>query len=123
MRVKAREAFSPYYNYGLVPLAAGEEVSGGLALFLLETRSPVDPVDDDAKAWRPAGAADEPEPQIPAELDIEASAVAVLAWVGDDPERAEEALAAEQEKDKPRSTLVKQLEKTAAAEPAAPVEE
>lgn len=124
MRVKVREAFSPYYNYGLIPLAKGEEVSGGLALFLLETGSAVDPVDDDAKAWRPVGYQEpEPEPEVPADLDIEASAAAVLAWVGDDPERAAEALEAEQAKDKPRSTLVKQLEKTAAAEPAAPVAE
>lgn len=122
MRVKALEAFSPYYNYGLVPLAEGEEVSGGLALYLLETGSAVKPLDDDAKAWRPVGH-QEPEPETPAELDIEASAAAVLAWVGDDPERAKEALDAEQAKDKPRSTLVKQLEKTAAVEPAAPVEE
>ncbi|MFE7398846.1 hypothetical protein [Streptomyces sp. NPDC057557] len=122
MRVKTREAFSPYYNYGLVPLAAGEEVSGALALFLLETGSAVDPMDDDAKAWRPPGH-EEPEPEAPAELDIEASAAAVLAWVGDDPERGAEALAAEALKDKPRSTLVKQLEKVAAVEPAAPVEE
>ncbi|MEV6696230.1 hypothetical protein AB0M68_03580 [Streptomyces sp. NPDC051453] len=116
MRVKTREAFSPYYNYGLVPLGKGEEVSGALALFLLETGSPVDPVDDDAKAWRPPGR-EEPELEVPAELDIDANAADVLAWVGDDPERAAEALAAEQAKDKPRSTLVKQLEKLAASDP------
>ncbi|MFJ2676394.1 hypothetical protein [Streptomyces sp. NPDC087525] len=112
MRVKTREAFSPYYNYGIVPLAKGEEVSGGLALFLLETGSDVEPVDDDAKAWRPAGH-EEPETESPGELDIEASAAAVLDWVGDDSERATEALAAEQARDKPRSTLVKALEKIA----------
>lgn len=114
MRVKVLEDFSPYYNYGLVPLAKGEEVSGGLALFLLETGSTVEPVDDDAKAWRPAG--HEPEPELPVELDIEASASSVLAWVGEDPERAAEALAAEQAKEKPRSTLVKALEKLAEQE-------
>ncbi|MFB6977692.1 hypothetical protein [Streptomyces scopuliridis] len=110
MRVKVCNAFSPYYNYGIVPLATGQEVSGGLALFLLETGSDVEPVDDGAKAWRPAGH-EEPETESSEELDIEASAAAVADWVGDDPERAKEALAAEQAKDKPRSTLVKALEK------------
>lgn len=116
MRVKVLERLRPYYNYGIVDLPEGEEVSGGLALFLLETGSQVEPVDDAAKAWRPPGQ-EEPEPEVPAELDIEASAATVLAWVGDDPERAAEALAAEQAKDKPRSTLVPQLEKIAAVEP------
>jgi hypothetical protein len=41
----------------------------------------------------------------------EGSTDAVLAWVGDDPERAARALAAERDRDKPRSTLVAALEK------------
>lgn len=115
MRVKVLEASHPYYNYGLVDLAKDEEVKGGLALFLLETGANVEPLDDDAKAWRPAGAEEpEPEPEEPpTELDIDATAAEILAWVGDDPERAAEALEAEQAKDKPRSTLVKSLEKLA----------
>lgn len=118
MRVKVLEASRPYYNYGIVNLAEGEEVKGGLALFLLETGANVEPVDDDAKAWRPADAsepeeAEEGDDAPPLELDIDATAAEVLAWVGDDPERAAEALEAEQAKDKPRSTLVKSLEKLA----------
>jgi len=118
MRVKVLEASRPYYNYGIVNLAEGEEVKGGLALFLLETGANVEPVDDDAKAWRPAdpgesGEAEEGDDAPPLELDIDASAAVVLAWVGDDPERAAEALEAERAKDKPRSTLVKSLEKLA----------
>ena len=113
MRVKVLEASRPYYNYGLVDLAKDEEVKGGLALFLLETGANVEPLDHDAKAWRPA-TDEEPEPEeSPTELDIDATAAEVLAWVGDDPERAAEALEAEQAKDKPRSTLVKSLEKLA----------
>lgn len=118
MRVKVLENASPYYNYGIVRLEKGEEVKGGLALFLLETGADVEPLDEDAKAWKPlvADAADsgtnKAEP--PAELDIDATAADVLDWVGDDPERADEALAKETAKDKPRTTLVKALEKIAA---------
>lgn len=118
MRVKVLKASSPYYNYGLVPLAKDQEVSGGLALFLLETGSNVEAADEAAADWL-AAQADAEQPQEPAgadgELDIDANAADVLAWVGEGPERAAEALAAEQAKDKPRSTLVKQLEKLADA--------
>jgi hypothetical protein len=115
MRVKVLEASSPYYNYEIVPLAKDQEVSGGLALFLLETGSNVEPADDAATDWRTAQTAPEPpEPAGPdGELDIDATAADILAWVGEDPDRASEALAPEQAKDKPRSTLVKQLEKLA----------
>lgn len=127
MRVRAREAMQVYYNYRLVGIAEGEEVSGGLALHLLETGSEVEPVDDGVKQWEPQQAEpDEPEgdeepesegedvePQS-GELDIDGTADEVLDWVGRDPGRAEEALAQEQAKDKPRSTLVKKLEKVAA---------
>ncbi|MEO3978776.1 hypothetical protein [Streptomyces sp. CAU 1734] len=115
MRVKVRETLSPYYNYGVVRIPEGEEVSGALALYLLETGSAVDPVDEAAKAWRPEGAEDSGSAPA-ADLDIEATAAAVLAWVGDDPERAEAALAAEEAKESPRSTLVKQLSKLAERE-------
>lgn len=39
----------------------------------------------------------------------------LLAWVGEDTERAARALAVEQERDKPRSTVVAELEKVAQA--------
>lgn len=121
MRVKVLETGSTYYNYGIVALAADEEVKGGLALHLLETGSAVEPLDAAAKAWRPA--TEEPaEPEdsqddsADDELDIDATAADILSWVGDDPDRAEEALAAERDKDKPRSTLVKQLERLVGAD-------
>ncbi|MFE2164885.1 hypothetical protein ACFXB3_07395 [Streptomyces sp. NPDC059447] len=115
MRVKALEALSLYYNYGIVAVAAGKEVKGGLALHLLETGAGVEALDEDAKAYGQVSApAASPSPD--AELDIEATAADVLAWVGEDPERAAEALARELAKDKPRSTLVKQLEKLADGE-------
>lgn len=115
MRVKVLESFSPYFNYGLVPLAEGDEVSGGLALFLLETGSSVEPADDAAADWLAARGTPE-SPQTAGqegELDIDATAADILAWVGESGDRAAEALAREQAKEKPRSTLVKQLEKIA----------
>lgn len=118
MRVKVLEAGRAYYNYGIVGFAKGEEVSGGFALHLLETGAEVEPADEAAEEWLAAAKASEEEPveepdAPPAELDIDGTAAAVLAWVGEDPERAAEALEAEQAKEKPRSTLVKQLEKLA----------
>lgn len=115
MRVKALENISPYWNYGIVPLAKDEEVSGELAAYLASTRSEVEPLDPDAQALYDGVSEQEPEAPQPAdgELDIDGTAADVLAWVGDDPERAAEALEAEQAKDKPRTTLVKQLEKLA----------
>lgn len=111
MRVKALEALSLYYNYGIATVAAGEEVKGGLALHLLETGANVEALDEAAKAYRQEPVTE--APALDAELDIEATAADILAWVGEDPVRAAKALAAELAKDKPRSTLVKQLEKLA----------
>jgi hypothetical protein len=113
MRAKVLENIAPYWNYGIHPLKKDDEVTGELAAYLVSTHSPVEPVDDEARALLEApqeGSAP------PAELDIDGTAADVLAWVGEDPDRAEEALAAEQAKDKPRSTLVKQLEKLATAD-------
>lgn len=134
MLVRARAALRPYYNYRLVDIAKGEEVSGGLALHLLETGSDVEPADDAATDWAPPGAeasedagsgpadgdaegggdGQEPDGGKPiAELDIDGNADDVLAWVVTDPERAEGAIEQEMAKDKPRSTLLKKLQKIA----------
>jgi hypothetical protein len=51
-------------------------------------------------------------PVEPAEHPVQGSAAQVEAWVGDDPERARRALAAEAEREGgPRSTLVARLER------------
>lgn len=116
MRVKVLHNISPYWNYGIVALAKGEEVGVELAAYLASTRSEVEPLDADAQALYDGEleqAPEDPEQSADDELDIDGTAADVLAWVGEDPERAEEALEAEQAKDKPRSTLVKQLEKLA----------
>jgi hypothetical protein len=115
MRAKVLENISPYWNYGIHPLAKDEEVSGELAAYLVSTHSPVEPLDDEARALLEPPRKETGEP--PTELDIDGTAADVLAWVGEDRERAAVALEAEQAKDKPRSTLVKQLEKLAASSP------
>lgn len=118
MRAKVLESITPYWNYGIHSLAKDQEVSGDLAAYLVSTHSPVEPLDDEARALlEPTPDESEREPEEPpAELDIDGTAADVLAWVGEDPDRADEALAAEQAKDKPRSTLVKQLEKLAGSD-------
>jgi hypothetical protein len=115
MRAKVLENITPYWNYCIHPLAKDDEVSGDLAAYLVSTHSPVEPLDDEAAALlepRREGPEQEPEGP-PAELDIDGTAADVLAWVGEDPDRAAAALEADQAKDKPRSTLVKQLAKLA----------
>lgn len=96
MRVRVREAHRLYWNYRLIDLAAGDEETGDLAAYLLSTGSPVDLVDDEPDSG---------------ELDVDGTVADVLAWVGEDPQRAEQALAAESAKDKPRATLLAALAK------------
>ncbi|WP_327378007.1 hypothetical protein OG393_31020 [Streptomyces sp. NBC_01216] len=109
MRVRVSENIKIFHGHRSVRLAAGQEVTGELAALLLE-RAPgkvtdLTPAHGPAEGTGPDGGG----PEGPEGLDIEASVAAVVGWVGDDPERAAEALAAEQAKDSPRSTLVKQL--------------
>lgn len=61
-----------------------------------------------------AEAAETESSAVPSGAGVEAvpegTANEVLDWVGDDPARAQQALAAEQARDKPRSTLIAKLE-------------
>ncbi|MGW5509885.1 hypothetical protein ACWEV9_19235 [Streptomyces albogriseolus] len=64
------------------------------------------------------GAGDGPGHPKPSTLpapSLDAPVKDLLAWVGEDPSRAREVLEAEEAKDSPRSTLVKQLQKIADA--------
>lgn len=112
MRVRATSAFSAVRDCQITALAEGQEVDGDFARYLLETGTLVEPVDDDARAL----AGDTDTPPNPddqggnGQLDISAKVDDVLAWVGDDKDRAREALDAETAKgDKARSSLVTQL--------------
>ncbi len=144
MRVVVREAFRAYINMQPEDFTAGQKIKGDTAVRLLRSNAAVDPDDDAAHELAAAlrgdddqeqrgekdvgpqqetetpptgrGAPDAPPAQAAGgDLDISASVADVLAWVGDDSGRAAEALRQEQEKDTPRSTLVKQLQKTADA--------
>jgi hypothetical protein len=101
VRVTADCAVS--YNYGLHRLAAGEVIPAGeFADHLTATGAPVEaetpPADPDQEPGDPDAVPD--------------STVAdVLAWAGDDPDRVARALAVEQGRDQPRSTLVDALTK------------
>ena len=124
MRVVANEAFRFFYNHVPIHVAAGEVIDSDVAVFLLNTRAAVRPDDEDARALAEELGLDVPDdgqeqeltppPPPPDELNIDAPVKDVLDWVGTDPARAAQALALENAKPQPRSTLVTQLEKTAA---------
>lgn len=137
MRCVVNENFKVFHGHSPVKLEAGQVVSGSLAELLLRSaRRKVTALPDEDQAATegqqekepphpppPPGSGDPkvadpgaggnpavPPPPPPDELNIEASVKDVLAWVGEDLARARTALAAEQAKDSPRSTLVKPLE-------------
>jgi hypothetical protein len=97
--VKATERFSVYWNYQVWPLVEGQQVDGELADYLLATGSPV--VELSA----------EPAVDVDGDGVPDGTAAQVLAWVDSDPDRAALALAAEQHRQPPRSTVVAALEK------------
>jgi hypothetical protein len=107
MRVVATKDFKTYYRMVSVQVTEGQEFEGPFAEFLVNGRCPVDVIAADNASERSDGDGG---------LDIDGTAAQILDWVGDDPERARAALNAENEKDKPRSTLVKKLEELAGGE-------
>ncbi|GFH34295.1 hypothetical protein [Streptomyces pacificus] len=108
MRVRVNENIKVFSGHKPVRLAAGQEVAGELAAMLLE-RAPRKVTRLDGEPENGSKSSDQP----PASLEDASTAAEVLDWVGDDPDRAAEALEAEEAADKPRSTLVKQLKKIA----------
>ncbi len=120
MRVRMLQPTTAYWNYEVRKFGKGEEFEGNLARHLA-ANAPADSVEVLEADPEPEPGDDGPgaDGDPPAEMDIDGTAKEVLAWVGDDPDRAAEALAAEQEKESPRSTLVKQLEKLAESDESA----
>ncbi|MEV0646095.1 hypothetical protein AB0I28_12595 [Phytomonospora sp. NPDC050363] len=98
MRVRVTETCSTYFNYGVHVLKEGDVIEGGLAEYLAAGGGPVECLDAPEVPETPEGLPD-------------GSADDVLAWVGEDPDRALEALLAEEAKDKPRVTLLGKLRK------------
>jgi hypothetical protein len=123
MRVRINEKCRVFHGHVPHDLEEGQEVTGSLAEMLL-TRAPMKVTRVDAEAPEEPPAHREPcvdgdicgDDQCPPELDIDASVAKVLEWVGEDRARADEALAAEKYKEKPRATLVKALEQLLAAD-------
>ncbi|GAA2216984.1 hypothetical protein GCM10010400_72870 [Streptomyces aculeolatus] len=108
MRVVANEKMKVFHDHVAITLEAGQEVSGSLAAMLLQrAHGKVTRLDGD----RDRRGEDGGQEDAPTSLEAAETAAAVLAWVGDDPARAAEALDAEEARDKPRSTLIKQLSK------------
>lgn len=111
MAVVLTEPYRTNWQHVPLSLAEGEVVPGGeLANYLLATGAPVkevDPVKDVDDRTSDDG--------VPG-----GSTAEVLAWVGDDPGKAAQALAVEQGRSRPRSRLMETLQ-TLAAPPAGPV--
>lgn len=102
---RATGSFSVYWNYQVWHLTVGEQVDGGLADYLLATGSPVEEVS--------AG----PAVDVDGDGVPDGTVAQVLEWVGDDRDRAQAALDAEQGKgDSSRATLVAALTKLLTAE-------
>lgn len=97
MRVVATEPFNTYYQGVFVRVAQDDVLDGDIAAFLLAGGSPV--------------RADETPAPPPADAVPDGSAKDVLDWVGSDPGRALAAAEAERARDKPRSTLLADLDK------------
>lgn len=127
MRVRIAKPFTAYWNYEVRPFAQDEEFVGDIARHLADNgpdesvevleADPEPEVEVEEEEEPDEDPNEDPETEEPEPADeplpADGTATDVLSWVGDDPERAAEALAVEQAKDKPRSTLVKQLEKLA----------
>lgn len=110
MRVRVIENVKVFHGHKSVRLAKDQEVSGELAALLLE-RAPKKVTRVDADGEPEGDGGKEPPPEPPGSLADASTAAEVLAWVGEDPERATEALVAEKARDKPRSTLIRDLTK------------
>lgn len=121
MRVRMLQPTRAYWNYEVREFGKGEEFVGDLARHLAANapEGSVDVLESDPEP--------EPEPEVPAgpadpevaEGDgppVDGTIDDLMAWVDGDAGRAGQALAAEQAKDKPRSTVVKRLTALADAE-------
>lgn len=114
MRVRVLQPTRSYWNYEVREFGEGDELEGDLARHLAANAP------EGAVKVTEADPEPEPEPETPPEAPevpdpdgdeppVDGTIDDLMVWVNDDPERAVQALAAEQAKDKPRSTVVKRL--------------
>jgi len=126
MRIRVVKPTQAYWNYSIQTWHPDDEVDGELARHLADNapRGHVEVIEDDRDQVRTAqkqaenppppgpgesNGQDTPDGDPPAGPPVEGTIDDLIKWVGDDPERARQALDAEQAKDKPRSTVVKRL--------------
>mgnify|MGYP001133706192 CR=1 FL=1 len=122
MRARVLKAVTAYWNYSITTWPEGAEVDGDLARHLVDN-APEGSVEVTEEDPEPAAVSEPPkgpeEPKAPPADDeppVDGTIDDLMAWVGDDKERAGQALEAEQAKDKPRSTVVKRLAAMAGSE-------
>jgi hypothetical protein len=115
MRVRVLLPTRAYWNYEVREYGKGEELEGDLARHLaangpegaveiLEADPEPEPVPEE-----PLAPAEDPDGDGGDGPPVDGTIDDLMTWVDGDPDRAGEALAAEQAKDKPRSTVVKRL--------------
>jgi hypothetical protein len=114
MRVRLLKAVCLYWDYAVKQFHEGEEATGELArhLHLNTAEGTVEVLEHDPEPEQPVAPAQSSAPeQDPAAgtVPVDGSIGDLMAWVGDDPQRRAQALAAEQARDKPRATVLKQL--------------
>jgi hypothetical protein len=122
MRVRVKKATSAYWNYAIHTYPEGSELDGDLARHLADNapKGHIEVLEGDpAAASPPAPTPPGPEPKDPeggsreqddGEPPLDGTVDQLMQWVGEDTDRATRALAAEQARERPRSTLVKRLE-------------
>jgi hypothetical protein len=113
MRVRVLEEFTAYWNYAVTTFHKDAELEGDQARHFADN-APAGSVEVLEADPEPPQAPKEPpaEPEQQEEGDgppVDGTIDDLMSWVDGDRERAAQALAAEQAKDKPRSTVVKRL--------------
>lgn len=98
-RVKVVGAYLVHHNYAVWPVADGQEVDGGLADEIVSQGLPCEILELD-------GAQDVDGDGVP-----DGAASLVVNWVGDDPAKAQQAIDAENARERPRTTLLATLAK------------
>jgi hypothetical protein len=114
MRVRVLQPTRSYWNYEVREFGEGDDLEGDLARHLAANApegavkvTEADP-DPDPEPEAPPEAPEAPDPDGD-EPPVDGTIDDLMAWVNDDRERAAAALAAEQAKERPRSTVVKRL--------------
>lgn len=115
MRVRVVvEKTKAYWEYAVREFVKGEELMGDLAQHLLDNtpNGTVEVLEHDPEPEAAPTLVQVEETDAVLDPDgppVEGTIDTLMTWVGEDPERAARALAAEQAKDKPRSTAIKLL--------------